>query len=62
MNYLLATAIASVPSRLVTQAFVPPAQPMVLAELHAGIWWGALLIVLGGAYCYGFWPGRQKRE
>ena len=44
------------------QTIVPPAQPTVLAELHAGIWWGALLVILGGVYTYGFWPGRQKRE
>ena len=28
----------------------PPAQPLVLAQLHMGIWWGALMIVLGGVY------------
>jgi hypothetical protein len=30
----------------------------VLAELHAPVWWGALLIVLGGLYCFLFRPGR----
>lgn len=33
----------------------------VLAELHAGIWWGALLLVLGVIYLYFFSPRRQKR-
>ena len=28
----------------------PPSQPLVLAQLHMGIWWGALMIVLGGVY------------
>jgi hypothetical protein len=28
----------------------PPAQPLVLAQLHMSIWWGALMIVLGGVY------------
>lgn len=28
----------------------------VLAELHAPVWWGALLIVLGGAYAAVFRP------
>ena len=37
----------------------PPANPLVLAELHVGIWWGALLITLGGIYVYIFRPGRQ---
>lgn len=32
----------------------------VLAELHAPIWWGALLIVLGGVYCIVFRPGKSS--
>jgi hypothetical protein len=28
----------------------PPAQPLVLAQLHMSIWWGALMIILGGVY------------
>ncbi len=44
------------------ELLVPPAQPTVLAHLHPGIWWGALLIVLGGVYCYAFAPGREKRD
>jgi hypothetical protein len=31
----------------------------VLANLHAPIWWGGLLIVLGGAYCLIFRPGKN---
>lgn len=38
----------------------PPARPVVLGELHAGIWWGALLVVLGAAYTYRFSPRRTK--
>jgi hypothetical protein len=34
----------------------PPEHPVVLAELHAGIWWGALLIVLGAIYTIKFAP------
>jgi hypothetical protein len=45
----------------VYQVFVPPEQPTVLADLHAGVWWGALLVAIGGFYCYTFWPGRQRR-
>lgn len=30
-----------------------------LAELHAPVWWGALLIVLGGLYVGLFRPGRN---
>jgi hypothetical protein len=38
----------------------PSARTVVLGELHAPIWWGALLLVLGGVYVYFFSPGRQR--
>ena len=37
-------------------AIYPPAQPTVLADLHAGIWWGALMLVLGIFYTIKFRP------
>ncbi|HWC99932.1 MAG TPA: hypothetical protein VG456_24400 [Candidatus Sulfopaludibacter sp.] len=37
----------------------PPEHPVVLANLHAGIWWGALMIVLGAIYTFRFSPGRK---
>ena len=40
--------------------FVPPAQPPVLASLHPGIWWGALVLAIGGFYCWRFEPGKTK--
>ncbi len=39
---------------------VPPEHPVVLDNLHAGIWWGALLIVLGVFYSFKFSPWRNK--
>jgi hypothetical protein len=36
----------------------PPAVPVVLFHLHAGIWWGALLLVTGLAYCIRYAPSR----
>ena len=36
------------------------AHPVVMSELHAGIWWGALLIALGVVYSLRFRPGRGK--
>jgi hypothetical protein len=38
----------------------PPEHPLVLAELHAGIWWGVLLIVMGLLYTVKFRPGRNN--
>ncbi len=39
---------------------VPPKQELVLARLHAGIWWGGLLVVLGCAYSYRFFPRKVQ--
>ncbi len=36
----------------------PPVRPTVLAELHAGIWWGAFLLLCGLVYAIRFAPGR----
>lgn len=36
----------------------PPEHPVVLANLHAGIWWGALLTILGLVYTLKFKPRR----
>jgi len=36
----------------------PPVHPVVHAELHAQIWWGGLLLVLGVFYSVKFRPGR----
>jgi hypothetical protein len=38
----------------------PPVQQIVLYSLHANVWWGALLAVIGLAYCYFFKPGQKK--
>ena len=37
----------------------PPAHPVVLANLHAGIWWGAILLVIGLVYTIRFFPRKQ---
>jgi hypothetical protein len=31
----------------------------VLSELHAPVWWGALLIAIGSLFCFLFKPGKQ---
>jgi hypothetical protein len=39
----------------------PPLEPgVVLFQLHANVWWGALLLVIGALYCFKFAPGRQS--
>ena len=34
--------------------------PVVLAHLHAAVWWGGLMFILGLIYCVKFFP-RQRR-
>jgi len=35
----------------------PP--PTVLAKLHAPVWWGSLMVMLGAGYVAAFRPGRD---
>jgi hypothetical protein len=37
----------------------PPEARVVLYQLHASVWWGALLALLGGFYCRHFAPQRE---
>jgi hypothetical protein len=37
----------------------PPEHPAVLADLHAGVWWGAVLLLLGLIYFIRFYPKRK---
>jgi hypothetical protein len=37
----------------------PPQYPAVLANLHAGIGWGAVLLILGLIYFIRFYPKRK---
>jgi FtsH-binding integral membrane protein len=37
----------------------PPEYQVVLYRLHASIWWGALLLIIGAVYCYRFSPRRD---
>jgi hypothetical protein len=38
----------------------PLENPPVLGQLHASIWWGTLMLVVGLVYCYHFPPTRQE--
>jgi hypothetical protein len=37
----------------------PPADSPVLANLHASIWWGAALLIIGLIYLVRFFPRKQ---
>jgi len=38
----------------------PPQVPVVLFNLHASIWWGAILAIVGGVYCVYYLPGKGR--
>ncbi len=38
--------------------FRPPARQVALSYLHADIWWGLLLLVLGAVYVIRFRPSK----
>jgi len=44
----------------VWQVFHPPANPVVLFHLHANVWWGAILLVIGLVYCLQFCAGAEE--
>jgi hypothetical protein len=39
--------------------FSPPEHQVVLANLHAGIWWGAVLLIIGLIYTIKFFPKKH---
>jgi hypothetical protein len=39
---------------------VPPARQMALAHLHADVWWGLLMLVVGLVYLIRYWPQRKN--
>jgi hypothetical protein len=38
----------------------PESEQVKLFTLHSGIWWGALMTLIGAGYCYYFKPRRKK--
>ena len=38
----------------------PPQKPVALFHLHASIWWGAILAILGAIYCVYYLPGKGR--
>ena len=38
----------------------PPAVRVVLFNLHASVWWGALMLAIGMVYCIHYMPGKGR--
>jgi hypothetical protein len=39
--------------------YTPPAHPVVLENLHADAWWGAVLLFIGLFYAIKFFPRKE---
>ena len=42
------------------EAISPPVEKVVLSQLHANIWWGAVLLILGLLFSIRFSPARER--
>lgn len=40
----------------------PPKYRIALYDLHADVWWGGLLLILGAFYCLRFSPARERKR
>ncbi len=38
----------------------PPVEKVVLFDLHASIWWGAILAIIGAIYCVYYAPRKDR--
>lgn len=38
----------------------PPQVKVVLFDLHASLWWGAILAGIGAVYCVYYLPGKSR--
>jgi hypothetical protein len=38
----------------------PPVVQVVLFDLHASVWWGALMLIIGAIYCFHYLPGKGR--
>lgn len=45
--------------RGIYELVAPPENRVVLYALHANVWWGGLLLIVGIAYCWHFSPARK---
>ena len=40
----------------------PPTEQVVLSNLHANVWWGGFLFILGLIYCLNFSPAKERKR
>ena len=49
-------------ARGIYETIYPPAEKVVLSELHANVWWGGILLVLGLIYSLKFSPAQERKR
>jgi hypothetical protein len=42
------------------ETMVPPANKVVLYDLHANVWWGGVLLIMGVFFSLRFSPARER--
>jgi hypothetical protein len=47
-------------ARALFELLYPPQKEVVLFHLHAAVWWGAVLAVVGAFYCFYYTPGKGR--
>lgn len=47
-------------ARGIYELIYPPAQEVVLYNLHANVWWGGILLILGVFFSIRFSPARER--
>ena len=46
--------------RGIYELMYPPVEQVVLSNLHANVWWGGVLLLLGVFFCLRFSPARER--
>ena len=49
-------------ARGIYETMYPPVEKVVLYNLHANIWWGGFLLVVGVIYSLKFSPARERER
>jgi hypothetical protein len=44
------------------EIFHPPAEQVVLSNIHANVWWGGVLLIFGLIYAIRFSPVRERKR
>lgn len=49
-------------ARGIYETIYPPENKVVLFDLHANVWWGGLLLILGVFFALRFSPARERER